>query len=96
MLTTFIIIQLILIVVIYFISRRLYTNVNEDDNGNYIFLKEDRLKLPIIVYIGYVLLSIIPIFGLYIHSVVSFVIIGNIIDLNLYYKFSKISKFLFK
>lgn len=96
MLTAFIIIQLILIVVIYFISRRLYTNVNEDDNGNYIFLKEDRLKLPIIVYIGYVLLSIIPIFGLYIHSVVSFVIIGNIIDLNLYYKFSKILKFLFK
>lgn len=85
--------QIIFLLWIIYISRKLYTDGDYDDLT---FDKEDKVKIPIILYILFVVISFIPIMGLFIHIFTFYRISKEIINEDLYYKPGKITQFLFK
>lgn len=85
--------QIIFTFLLISISRKLY------DHGNYkedIFDPDDKIKIPIIVYIALILINFIPILGIIVDVASIFVINHELISEGVYYKPGKIAKFLFK
>jgi len=91
-----IIIQVILSIIIFFNSFRIYEDYNRDSQGDKVFIKEDRIRFPIIFYILFVIFTFIPIVGLVVNIVLIIMFIVNILEEDIYYKFGPITKFLFK
>lgn len=86
-------IQIILMLWIIYISRKLYTDGDYDDLT---FDKEDKIKIPIILYLLLVISSFVPIGGIIFEVVIFYIIASNLIEEELYYKPGKITQFLFK
>lgn len=86
-------IQIVLSLLLIFISRKLY------EDGNYkkeIFDIEDKIKIPIIIYFLFIVFNVIPGGGLIIDIWLSGLIIKSLLEEDVYYKPDKIAKFLFK
>lgn len=86
-------IQIVLSLLLIFISRKLY------EYGNYkkeIFDIEDKIKIPVIAYLLFIIANIIPALGLGIDIWLIYLISYSLIEQDLYYKPGKITKFLFK
>lgn len=85
--------QLIFILLLISTSRKLYEygNFEEDD-----FDPQDKIKFPIIAYIALILINFIPILGLIADGALTFWIIYELLEEEVYYKPGKIVKFLFK
>ena len=86
-------IQIILSLLLIIIVRKLY------EDGNYRkdeFDIEDKIKIPIIAYLLFIIANIIPGLGLGIDIWISGLIIKSLLEEDLYYKPGKIVKFLFK
>ena len=86
-------IQIVLSLLLIFITRKLYKY------GNYkkeIFDIEDRIKISIIIYLLFIVVNVIPGLGLWIDICLFGLIIKFLIEKDLYYKPGKITKFLFK
>ena len=86
-------IQIILTLLLIFISRKLYDDGDYEDDS---FDIDDKIKIPIIAYIGLIIINIIPVLGLGIDLWISWLIIRSLIEEDLYYKPGKIVKFFFK
>lgn len=86
-------IQIVLSLLLIFITRKLY------EYGNYkkeIFDIKDKIKIPVIAYLLFSIANIIPGLGLGIDIWLIGVIIKSLIEEDVYYKPGKITKFLFK
>lgn len=86
-------IQIVLSLLLIFITRKLY------EDGNYKkdeFDIEDKIKIPIIAYLLFIIANIIPVLGLGVDIWLLGLIIKSLLEEDLYYKPGKIAKFLFK
>ena len=86
-------IQIVLSLLLIFITRKLY------EDGHYKkdeFDIEDKIKIPVIAYLLFIIANIIPVLGLGIDIWLIGLISNSLIDQDLYYKPGKILKFLFK
>lgn len=86
-------IQVILMLWIVYISRKLYIN---GDYNDLTFNKKDKVKIPIILYLLLIILSFVPIGGIIFEISIFYIIVSNLIEEKLYYKPGKITQFLFK
>ena len=86
-------IQIILMFWLIYISRKLYTDGDYDDLT---FDEEDKVKIPIILYLFGIIISLIPIGGIVLQIVIFFRLITSFMEEDLYYKPGKITQFLFK
>ena len=87
------VIQIVLSLLLIFITRKLYEDGSYEDNE---FDIEDKIKIPIIAYLLFIIANIIPGLGLGIDIWLIGVIIKSLIEEDVYYKPGKITKFLFK
>lgn len=87
------IIQIVLSLLLIFITRKLYDYGDYEDDK---FDIEDKVKIPIIAYFLFIIANIIPGAGLGIDIWIMGLIIKSLIEEDLYYKPGKIAKFLFK
>ena len=86
-------IQIILFLLLIIIVRKLY------EDGNYRkdeFDIEDKIKIPIIAYLLFIITNIIPGLGLGVDIWLLGLIIKSLLEEDVYYKPGKIAKFLFK
>lgn len=86
-------IQVILMLWIIYISRKLYTYGDYDDLT---FDKEDKVKIPIIVYLITLIVSLIPIAGIIFQIAFLIEFFVGLVQKDVYYKPGKIIQFLFK
>ena len=86
-------IQIVLFLLLISVSRKLYEYGSYEDNE---FDIEDRIKIPIIAYLLFIIANIIPGLGLGIDIWLIGSIIKSLIEEDVYYKQGKITKFLFK
>ena len=86
-------IQIVLYLLLIFISRKLYKYGNYEKE---IFDIEDKIKIPVIAYILFIIANIIPVLGLGIDIWLIYLISYSLMEEDLYYKPGKIAKFLFK
>lgn len=87
------VIQIVLSLLLIFITRKLYEDGNYKNDK---FDIEDKIKIPIIVYFLFIIFNIIPVAGLVIDIWLCALITKYLIYEDLYYKPGKIAKFLFK
>lgn len=87
------IIQIVLSLLLIFITRKLYEDGDYEDNE---FDIEDKVKIPIITYLLFIISNIIPVLGLVVDILILSLIIKSLIEQDMYYKPGKIVKFLFK
>ena len=86
-------IQIVLSLLLIFITRKLY------EDGHYKkdeFDIEDKIKIPVIAYLLFIIVNIIPGLGLVIDIWLTGLICKSLLEEDLYYKPGKITKFLFK
>ncbi len=88
--TILILFQIFLLLILFMVVRNLYTFGSYKEDSF-----EDKIKLPVIVYISAVGLSLVPLLGLGLQIILFIIIIQEIVVEDLYYKPGKISKFLF-
>ena len=86
-------IQIILSLLLIFITRKLYQDGDYKDNE---FDIEDKIKIPIIAYLLFIIANIVPGLGLGIDIWLFGLIIKSLLEEDVYYKPGKITKFLFK
>lgn len=86
-------IQIVLSLLLIFITRKLYEDGDYEDNK---FDIKDKVKIPIIAYFLFIIANIIPVLGLGIDIWILGLIINSLLEEDLYYKPGKIAKFLFK
>ena len=86
-------IQLLLTILLLTITRKLYTYGDYEDND---FDIEDKMLFPIILYILFIIVNLIPIVGIIVDLVIIIVIAVGLVGENIYYKPGKIVKFLFQ
>ena len=86
-------IQIVLSLLLISVSRKLYDYGDYKDNE---FDIEDKIKIPIIAYLLFIIANIVPGLGLGIDIWLIGVIIKSLLEEDLYYKPGKITKFLFK
>ena len=86
-------IQIVLSLLLIFITRKLYEYGNYENDE---FDIEDKIKIPVIAYLLFIIANIIPALGLGIDIWLIYLISYSLIEQDLYYKPGKITKFLFK
>ena len=86
-------IQIVLSLLLIFITRKLYEDGHYEKDE---FDIEDKIKIPIIAYLLFIIANIIPGLGLGIDIWLIGLICKSLIEEDLYYKPGKIAKFLFK
>ena len=91
-----IIIQVILSILIFFNSFKIYKDYCKDLKGNIVFIKEDRMRFPIIFYALFIIFTFIPIIGLFLDIILIGVFVFHLCYNDIYYKSGSITKFLFK
>ena len=86
-------IQIVLSLLLIFITRKLYEDGNYEKDE---FDIEDKIKIPVIAYLLFIIVNIIPGLGLVIDIWLTGLICKSLLEEDLYYKPGKITKFLFK
>ena len=87
------VIQIVLSLLLIFITRKLYEYGDYEDDE---FDIEDKVKIPIIAYLLFIISNIIPVLGLVVDIWILGLIIKSLLEKDIYYKPGKIAKFLFK
>lgn len=87
------VIQIVLSLLLIFITRKLYEYGDYEDDE---FDIEDKIKIPIIAYLLFIIANIIPVLGLGIDICLLILISKSLLEEDVYYKPGKITKFLFK
>lgn len=87
------VIQIVLSLLLIFITRKLYEDGDYEDDE---FDIEDKVKIPIIAYLLFIISNIIPVLGLVVDIWILGFIIKSLLEEDVYYKPGKIAKFLFK
>lgn len=86
-------IQIVLSLLLIFITRKLYKYGDYKEDKFYI---EDKIKIPIIAYFLFIIVNIIPGLGVVIDICLTVLICKSLLEEDVYYKPGKITKFLFK